>query len=471
MAGLILEQMRGLVGSRHALAFDDPRASPQRAVLGMFPREPAVAIVRPANVAEVQGVVRLAGTLGAGISVIPNAAGNGAQAAPPGKPAIALDLSRLNDIEELNTESGYVLLEPGVSFDDLRSRIQALHAPYWLDPDPNGANSVSGSVAERSFGFTPYGDHLLMQCGLEVVMANGEVMRTGMGALPGSDTWQLFKYNFGPYLDGLFSRSNFGIITKLGLWLMPAPPTVRPFMLALPDIAAVGEAVEILRPLKIGMVLPNTVVISDNAADNALVAASAGAQVKPAQPWHLYGAVYGLDDNVALIWDMVRGALGALDGARIFTPEEAPAHSAWLARSELMRGIPAYRAVADRAPLALWFNTCAPMEAQAAADMLEIVADAASGARFEAARELQLTWRTLFMRVSVPFPPERHDDAVAFAVSLIERLGTAGYAVSHDCAALTAAVHARQTAPPLRDLYATIGTALDPNGVLGREGG
>lgn len=467
MSEVILEQVQGLVGSRHAFGVDDPRARSQRAVLDAFPGAGAAVIAKPANVAEVQRVVRLAGTLGAGISVIPNAAGNGAQAAPAGKPAIVLDLSRLNDIEELNTDSGYVLLGPGVSFDDLENRIEALRAPYWLDADPNGANSVSGSVAERSFGFTPYGDHLLMQCGLEVVTANGEVMRTGMGALPGSDTWQLFKYNFGPYLDGLFSRSNFGIITQLGLWLMPAPPAVRPFMLALPDVASVGEAIDILRPLKISMALPGTIVISDNATDHALVTAGGGAPFKLQRPWHLYGAIYGLEDNVGLIWESVRQALGALGGAKLSTTEDSPTHPPWPLRNRLMHGSPVYRAFADRAPLALWFNACAPMDAQAATEMLAIVADAAADARFSVAREFQLTWRTLFMRVTIPFQSEARDDAIGFALGLIDRLGAGGYAVSHDCAALRAAVNARQTAAPLQALYKTLGEALDPNGVLG----
>ena len=73
-------------------------------------------------------------------------------------------------------------------------------------------------------GYTPYGDHFMMQCGMEVVLANGEVMRTGMGAMPGTNTWQLFKYGFGPYVDGMFSQSNFGVVTKMGIWLMPEPP-------------------------------------------------------------------------------------------------------------------------------------------------------------------------------------------------------------------------------------------------------
>jgi hypothetical protein len=58
---------------------------------------------------------------------------------------------------------------------------------------------------------------------MEVVLPSGEVMRTGMGALPGSKTWQQYKYGFGPYVTGIFSQSSLGIVTKMGLWLFPEP--------------------------------------------------------------------------------------------------------------------------------------------------------------------------------------------------------------------------------------------------------
>jgi len=74
-----------------------------------------------------------------------------------------------------------------------------------------------------------------MHCGMEVVLPNGELMRTGMGAMPeprktgavpgrldeepGNKCWQLFPYGFGPYNDGIFSQSNLGIATKMGIWV------------------------------------------------------------------------------------------------------------------------------------------------------------------------------------------------------------------------------------------------------------
>ena len=74
---------------------------------------------------------------------------------------------------------------------------------------------------------TNYRDHFDAHCGMEVVLPNGEVLRTGTGALPGAKTWQEYKYGYGPYLDGMFSQSNFGIVTKMGFWLAPEPEAFR----------------------------------------------------------------------------------------------------------------------------------------------------------------------------------------------------------------------------------------------------
>lgn len=78
-------------------------------------------------------------------------------------------------------------------------------------------------------------DHWMMHCGMEVVLPNGELIRTGMGAMPDpsqgsySDlrpdqqphnrAWQLFNYGFGPYNDGIFTQSSLGIVVKMGIWV------------------------------------------------------------------------------------------------------------------------------------------------------------------------------------------------------------------------------------------------------------
>ena len=60
---------------------------------------------------------------------------------------------------------------------------------------------------------------------MEVVTPEGDVVRTGMGALPNADSWQDYQYGVGPSIDGLFAQSNFGIVTKMGFWLLPLPET------------------------------------------------------------------------------------------------------------------------------------------------------------------------------------------------------------------------------------------------------
>jgi FAD/FMN-containing dehydrogenase len=56
-------------------------------------------------------------------------------------------------------------------------------------------------------------------------------MRTGMGAMPNNPSWHVYKRSLGPTLDQLFMQSNFGIVTKLGVWLTPQPECYMPLWL------------------------------------------------------------------------------------------------------------------------------------------------------------------------------------------------------------------------------------------------
>lgn len=83
---------------------------------------------------------------------------------------------------------------------------------------------------------------------MEIVLPNGELIRTGMGALPdkeaghrdglrpdeqpGNRSWQLFNYGFGPYNDGIFTQSSLGIVVKMGIWVRQSFPLQLPFGIA-----------------------------------------------------------------------------------------------------------------------------------------------------------------------------------------------------------------------------------------------
>ena len=131
----------------------------------------------------------------------------------------------MNRVIEVNEANAFALVEPGVSYFDLYRHIQEHKLKVWIDcPDP-GWGSVIGNALDRGGGYTTanYRNHFDSHCGMEIVLPNGELLRTGMGAIPNAKTWQQYKSGCGPWIDGIFSQSNFGIVTKMGFWLMPEP--------------------------------------------------------------------------------------------------------------------------------------------------------------------------------------------------------------------------------------------------------
>jgi len=224
-----LKQFEDAVGKEWVFTSDEDVAM-YRDAYSPFWGEPdelvASAAVAPDGVEQVQQVVRIANTHR--IPIYPVSTGKNlgyGGSAPAYSASVVLDLKRMNRIIEVNEKSAYALVEPGVSYFDLYRYIQEKGLKLWVDvPDP-GWGSPIGNSLDRGGGYLmpQFRNHFDSHCGMEVVLANGEVMRTGMGALPGAKTWQQYKTGFGPWVDGIFSQSNFGVVTKMGFWLMPEP--------------------------------------------------------------------------------------------------------------------------------------------------------------------------------------------------------------------------------------------------------
>lgn len=186
----------------------------------------ASAAVAPASVEEVQGIVRAANRHGIPLYAISTGRNLGyGGSAPAYSGSVVVDLKRMNRIIEVSDSNHYAIVEPGVSYFDLYNHIQEKGLKVWLDvPDP-GWGSLVGNALDHGVGHTAsrFRNHFDAHCGMEVVLADGEVLRTGMGAMPKAKTWAQYKNGYGPIVDGLFSQSNFGIVTKMGFWLMPEP--------------------------------------------------------------------------------------------------------------------------------------------------------------------------------------------------------------------------------------------------------
>ena len=186
----------------------------------------ASAAVAPASTEEVQKLVRIAAAYGVPLYPISTGRNLGyGGSAPAQSGSVVLDLKRMNRIIQVDEHRQFAIVEPGVSYFDLYHHLQERGLKVWIDVPAPGWGSVIGNALDRGAGTLPglFRDHFLSHCGLEVVLPNGELIRTGMGAMPGSDTWAEFKYGYGPEVDGLFCQSNFGVVTKMGIWLYPEP--------------------------------------------------------------------------------------------------------------------------------------------------------------------------------------------------------------------------------------------------------
>jgi 4-cresol dehydrogenase (hydroxylating) flavoprotein subunit len=221
------------------------------------------AAVAPASVEEVQAVVRIANEMRVPLWSVSTGRNLGyGGTAPRTRGSVVLELSRMNKILEVNEELGYALVEPGVTFFDLHQHIRAQRLKLWISVPALGWGSIVGNALERGFGYTPYGDHASMQCGMEVVLADGTLLRTGMGAMANSTSWQLFKPGFGPAMDGLFMQSNYAVVTKMGIWLMPEPESLTTVSMKFKNEDDLGAIVDTVRPLKLRGTIQNQAVIA-----------------------------------------------------------------------------------------------------------------------------------------------------------------------------------------------------------------
>ncbi|MBI2423159.1 MAG: FAD-binding oxidoreductase [Candidatus Hydrogenedentes bacterium] len=223
-------------------------------------------VLYPASTAEVERVVAVANAHQ--IPLYPLSRGKNwgyGDACAPAEGMAIVDLSRMNRILELNTEYGYVRIEPGVSQGELHDYI-AQHAPgYWLDCTGAGPDaSIAGNTLERGFGHTAYADHLRTSCNFEVVLGTGVRISTGFGHFGNAVAANLFPYGLGPSLDGVFTQSNFGIVTALTVWLLPRPQAFRSFYIKVKEERHLAEIVERLRPLRMQGILNSAVHIGND---------------------------------------------------------------------------------------------------------------------------------------------------------------------------------------------------------------
>lgn len=217
-----------LLGARAVLeadsglkTFHDPFEGPTPAA-----HRPSFAI-QPASTEEVQASLRLAGELG--IHVWTSSMGRNfgyGGSAPVVDGGVVLNLRRMNRILDIDVANGFAEIEPGVTFAALYDTLRVDNIPLMMSVPDLGWGSMVANALEHGIGYNVLGDHAAALCGLEVVLPDGSLLRTGQGALPGSRLWHCHRRGFGPAVDDLFKQSNLGIVTRAGVHLMPRPEVI-----------------------------------------------------------------------------------------------------------------------------------------------------------------------------------------------------------------------------------------------------
>ena len=515
-----LEQFEAAIGKQWVFTSDedvDLYRDAYSPFWGEAEERKASAALAPDTVEQVQAVVRIANRYK--IPLYPISTGRNlgyGGSAPNASGSVVLDLKRMNRVLEVNENNAYALVEPGVSYFDLYRYIEERGLKVWIDvPDPGWGSPVGNSL-DRGGGYTThqFRNHFDAHCGMEVVLANGELLRTGMGALPGSRSWQQYKTGFGPSIDGMFSQSNFGIVTKMGFWLMPQPDAYYTGTVLVPrhrDLVPLVEVINLLENGRVcqgmtelsspvmGLPAPNDAPPMDpalaaliaKAVDGSSNELDAYAANKDLAAWSATLKFYGPALAIVAQWEYAKEKLSAIAGSKFIEGELIKLPLTAERRAKIHKvefGIPSLSIFAMGARNAnnptpgeghQWFSPIIPRNGEAV---------------FEANRVFAAAGRD----IGLPVPPF----SIPFFFWERSFLFLFGFPVTHDAAKNKATRDAFQrlvqiaadhgfgeyrTAPAYQDLimgtysfnnhallrfHETIKDAVDPNGILspGRYG-
>ena len=174
----------------------------------------------------------------------------------PARKGIALSLVRMNQTKQISFSDAIAVVEPGVLTADLKAAVRAQKLFYPPDPASMKNCTVGGNVATNAGGprCLKYGVTRNYVTGLEVVLASGEVLRTG---------GRVHKNKTGFNLIGLFvgSEGMLGIVTEITLRLLPLPRARATLSAA---FTKMSQAAAVVNEIFAAGFLPSALEIADS---------------------------------------------------------------------------------------------------------------------------------------------------------------------------------------------------------------
>lgn len=267
--------------------------------------------------------------------------------------ASILDLSELQAILHFDPELGVVTLEPGVTQGMLADFLDQGGHDYMVPVTGAGPNcSLLANALERGYGLTPYVDHFGALTDLEAVLPDGSIYRSALREAGTEELARLFKWGIGPYLNGIFTQSGFGVVTRASILLARRPECVKVCLFSLKDDALLEPAVDRIRELLQTLTgtlsgvnlmnrhrilamtapYPNVSELDELGLIPADHVAQLGRQYQ-VLPWTGFASLYGRKSVVKAAQQEIRAALKGIASRLIFlSPRQAGMLSRFAAR-------------------------------------------------------------------------------------------------------------------------------------------
>lgn len=253
MTGLT-ERLRGELGPDAVIIDPSVVASYSRDMMPLAPNGAPLAVVFPVDTHEVQVVVRACADHG--VPIVPRGAGSGLSGAANAiEGCVMLVMTKMNEILEIDADNRLAVVQPGVVNLDFRTAVEKHGLFYPPDPSSYDWCTIGGNLSTNAGGLccVKYGVTTDSVLGLEIVLADGEILRTGRRTVKGVAGYDLTKLFVG-------SEGTLGVITRATLALRPLPQAPATLVASFDDTESAGAAVS--RVVREGVV-PSLMEIMD----------------------------------------------------------------------------------------------------------------------------------------------------------------------------------------------------------------
>lgn len=303
------------------------------------------AVVYPESTAEVQTAVRWAAD--AGVALVAFGAGSSVEGhVIPVGDCISIDLSRMDRIVETAPENRIVRVQPGIRRIALNEQLAGTRLFFPMDPGADA--SLGGMAATNASGSNAlrYGAMRQNVLGLEVVVGDGSVIRSGTGTLKTSAGYDVTALFIG-------AEGTLGIITELTLRLQPIPARVVAGRLVFESLEHAAAAVVAIRSS--GVQLSRLELVDESTVRAVNAYKDAEWEEAPTLFYEVGGSVAGTDAEAAEV-DRIGRDSGAVATGRSADPDEID--RLWEARKHVAYAIMAQSP--DEKMLTT--DTCVPLD-------------------------------------------------------------------------------------------------------------